>query len=69
MTEPTSLNAARDDDYAEALLRDLIAMGVEPAHLIDCAVDVAADELELNEPVVVKGVRAALAAELARRQR
>jgi hypothetical protein len=36
MPEPT------DPAYASALLRDLIALGVAPKHLLDRAVDIAA---------------------------
>jgi len=63
--EPTDLA------YAARLLADLAALaalGVPADDLIDRAVDTAADEFSLDEASDVERVRAALAAELARRQ-
>jgi hypothetical protein len=58
-----------DPAYAARLLADLAALGVAPEDLLDRAVDIAADELELNEPAAVERVRALLEAELACQQR
>ena len=63
MTKTTGPDAA---DAAQ-LLRDLTALGVAPEHLLDRAVDVAADERDLNEPQAVERLRGLLAAEVARR--